>query len=176
MQWWWIASLWRPSILTQRNQGDNRTEFIIIQATDVTKTGRQLMLRSKLPHSWKETHSAMQTATSDLSGQSYQRLTSFNSSLTVLFPIYRALAIRGRIKFRLLLWQDDVWVDKSVSRYSCLATCHRPHNSSITYRCPVSNTLTLGGWPDSFRSRQMSSFIFLVQQHELGLNSLLVHC
>lgn len=37
MQWWWIASQWGPSILTYRNQVDTCTEFIIIQATDVTK-------------------------------------------------------------------------------------------------------------------------------------------
>lgn len=100
----------------------------------------------------------MRTATSDLSGQSYHRLASFNSSLTVLYPIYRTLAIRGRIKFRLLLWQDDVWGDKSMSRYSCLATYNRPHNSSITYRCPLSNTLTLGGWLPGFRLYHTSSF------------------
>ncbi len=41
MRWWWIAGLWRPSILTYRNQGDTCTEFIIIQATDVAKMGMQ---------------------------------------------------------------------------------------------------------------------------------------
>lgn len=37
MRWWWIAGLWRPSILTYRNQVDTCTEFIIIQNTDVAE-------------------------------------------------------------------------------------------------------------------------------------------
>lgn len=41
MRWWWIAGLWRPSILTYRNQGDTCTEFIIIQNTDVAEAGMQ---------------------------------------------------------------------------------------------------------------------------------------
>lgn len=99
-----------------------------------------LMLWRKLRHSWKQTHSVTRPAPPDLSGPSYQRLASFNSSLTALFPIYRALAIRRRIKFRLLLWQDDAWVDKSVSTYSCSAPYNRPHSSSITYKCPLSHS------------------------------------
>lgn len=117
-----------------------------------------LMLWRKLGHSWKQTQWVTRTATPDLSGPSYQRLAPFHSSLTALFPIYRTLVIRRRIKFRLLLWQDDVWVDKSVSTYSCSAAYNRPHSGSITHKRPLSHTLTLGGWPHGFRPNPTSSF------------------
>lgn len=56
MRWWWIASLWRPSILTYRNQVDTCTEFIIIQVTDVTKTGDAVTVWNKLSHRYKQIH------------------------------------------------------------------------------------------------------------------------
>lgn len=121
------------------------------------RRGTLLTLWRKLRHSWKQTRWVTRGAAFDLSGPPYQRLASFNSSLTALFPIYRALAIR-RVNFRLLLWQDDVCEDKSVSRYSCSATYNRPHSSSITYRCPLFNT-DIGRMPHGFRPNPTSSFI-----------------
>lgn len=55
MRWWWITSLCRPSILDYRNQGDTCTEFIIIQATDVSKTGCSVTWWTKLLHGYKQT-------------------------------------------------------------------------------------------------------------------------
>lgn len=152
MRWWWIAGLWGPSILTYRNRGDTCTGFIIIQATGVAKTGKQCYgVKSTFTQVRTNTHSFMCTI-SDLSREPYQCITSLNSSLTGPFTIYRGLAIRARITFRLLMWQDDVWLDKSVSRHSCSATYKRhPHYSSISCRSPLSDPVTLWGQTPYFR-------------------------
>jgi len=83
MQWWWIASLWGPSILTYRNQCDTCTEFIIIQATDMEKT-------------WMQCYGVTQTFSQ----------VSTNTHLFIPgrpFAIYDVLAIWVRSKFRLLI-------------------------------------------------------------------------
>lgn len=106
----------------------------------------------KLRRSWKQTHSVTRTAT--LAGRRINVSPPLTHPWQPLSPTYRTLTIRRRIKFRLLLWQDDVWV----STYSCSAPYNRPHSSSITYKCPPSHTLTLGGWPHGFRPNHTSSF------------------
>lgn len=82
----------------------------------------------------------MCTTISDLSRESYQCVTTLNTSL--LFPIHRALTIRVWIKFRLLMWQDDVWLDKNASRYSCSAT----HKNIYTVLALHTDVLSVTMW------------------------------